>query len=110
MITYNKLVRDKIPEIIAESGKKAETKILSNEEFLLELQKKAKEELSEYLNAKTEQESVEELADLLEIIRSLAVLHGASFDDLEEVRRKKAADRGGFEKKIFLIGVENEED
>lgn len=110
MITYNKLVRDKIPEIIAESGKKAETKILSNEEFLLELQKKAKEELSEYLNAKTEQESVEELADLLEIIRSLAVLNGASFDDLEEVRRKKAADRGGFEKKIFLIGVENEED
>lgn len=109
MPVYNKLVRDHIPEIIMKSGKIANTKILSNEEFIAELRKKAHEELSEYMEASTDKDSIEELADLLEIIHSLAAIHGTTFDELEKVREKKANERGGFDKRIFLIGVNDEE-
>jgi predicted house-cleaning noncanonical NTP pyrophosphatase (MazG superfamily) len=68
MKTYNKLVRDKIPAIIAADGKKLKTRILSDEEHLQALIKKLSEELEEFEEAL----SVEELADLQEIIHALA--------------------------------------
>lgn len=108
MPKYNKLVRDRIPEIIKQSGKTAITKVLNKEEYLAELRKKSEEELQEYLKAKTDEEALEELADLLEIIHSLAKAHGANMDQVEQIRLKKAKDRGGFEEKIFLIEVKNE--
>lgn len=110
MIKYHKLVRDKIPEIIETSGKSSITKILSDEEFKVELKKKAQEELKEYLEATTDLESIEELADLLEIIHSLASTHGTTIEEIEKVRDKKAVERGGFNNKIFLIGVINGKD
>lgn len=108
MPIYKKLVRDRIPEVIAEDGKKFSTRILNNEEYINELKKKSYEELDEYMNADNNEDAIEELSDLLEIIHALAEYHESSFEKVEEVRQKKAEQRGGFKEKIFLIEVEDE--
>jgi predicted house-cleaning noncanonical NTP pyrophosphatase (MazG superfamily) len=105
MPLYNKLVRDKIPAIIEGTGKSFNTRILSEEEYIQELQNKLQEELEEYLNAPDHPNAIEELADMLEIIHALTAIHNLSIEELEQVRVKKAADRGGFKDKIFLIEV-----
>ena len=88
-ISYNKLVRDRIPEIIEASGKRCVCSTLSDEEYLARLDEK--------LN--------EELADLLEVVRAVATARGSSLEEVEAIRRDKAAKRGGFEKKILLTEV-----
>jgi predicted house-cleaning noncanonical NTP pyrophosphatase (MazG superfamily) len=108
MPIYNKLVRDRIPEIIESSGKQFSTRILNDEEYIKELKKKSFEELEEYINTTNNEDAIEELADLLEIIHALAEYHGASLEKVEEVRKKKAEKRGGFKEKIFLVEVEDE--
>lgn len=100
--TYNKLVRDLIPDIIAASGNKCRTRVLSDEEYLKFLDAKLNEELAEY----HEDQNIEELADLLELIHAAAVARGYTLDELETARAEKAKERGGFEKKILLIDVE----
>lgn len=100
-ITYNKLVRDKIPQIIEASGKTCETEVLSDERYLEMLDKKLNEELAEYQQEK----SLEELADLLEVLYAVAVARGYSLKELEQVRAEKKDKRGGFAEKIFLIKV-----
>ena len=100
-IQYNKLVRDFIPEIITSSGKKCTTEILSDREYLRMLDIKLNEELAEY----HESGAVEELADLLEVIYAAASARGYSKDELEQIRLKKAEERGAFEKKILLREV-----
>jgi predicted house-cleaning noncanonical NTP pyrophosphatase (MazG superfamily) len=107
MPTYNKLVRDRIPEIIEANGKKFSTRILSDEEYITELKNKSFEELEEYRDAETREEALEELADLMEIVHAFAKAHGTTLEEIEEIRRKKAEKRGTFEKKIFLIEVED---
>lgn len=107
MPLYNKLVRDRIPEVIKKTGKEFSTKILSEEQYIKELKNKSYEELQEYLNAKNDEHAIEELADLLEIIHALAKCHGASFEKVEKVRLEKAEKRGGFEEKVFLIQVDD---
>ena len=99
--TYNKLVRDLIPEIIEASGKECRTRILSDEEYLKMLDAKLDEELAEY----HKDQNIEELADLLELIYAAATARGYTLDELESVRAEKAKNRGGFEKKVFLIDV-----
>lgn len=101
LITYNKLVRDKIPEIIEASGKKCETQMLNDEAYLEMLNKKLDEELKEY----QESHEAEELADILEVIYALAQARGVSKEQLEEIRNEKAEKRGSFEKKILLKSV-----
>ena len=96
MPIYNKLVRDKIPHIIASSGKECRTRLLDLEEYKQELRTKLQEELDEYLSAACDQEALEELADMLEVIRSLAELHGANDAQLDKLRADKAEVRGGF--------------
>ncbi|OAS85342.1 nucleoside triphosphate pyrophosphohydrolase [Metabacillus litoralis] len=108
MPVYNKLVRGKIPEIIEKSGKKYTTKILSKEEYIKELQVKGFEELKEYVEAKEKESSLEELADVLEIIHALAEYHGSSVNEIEEIRKKRAVEREGFKEKIYLVEVEDE--
>ena len=97
-ITYNKLVRDKIPEMIEESGKACEIEILSDEEYLQMLDKKLDEELAEY----HKDQSIEELADLLEVLYATAKARGYSIEELEHVRVEKQKARGGFDRKILL--------
>ena len=98
---YNKLVRDRIPEIIEASGKNCVTEILSDADYLKMLDAKLDEELAEY----HADQNIEELADLLEVIRACAVARGHSVEELEHVRAEKAAKRGSFEKKILLKEV-----
>jgi predicted house-cleaning noncanonical NTP pyrophosphatase (MazG superfamily) len=107
MPTYNKLVRDYIPQIIENKGKKFSAKVLNNEDYLKYLKEKAYEELDEYCATETDGEAVEELADLLEVIRALSDHHGASIEEVEAIRIEKAVKRGGFQEKVFLIEVED---
>ena len=100
-ITYNKLVRDKIPEIIRSDGKQCTTEILSDDEFLEMVDAKLDEELAEYHKDK----NIEELADLLEVVYAAAAARGYSVEELEKVRADKALKRGAFENKIFLKEV-----
>lgn len=107
MVIHNKLVRDKIPQIIQKAKKKPVTKTLNQEEFIVELRKKSKEELQEYLSAQTNEEAIEELADILEIIHSLAKVHHSTFKEIESRRIQKLEQRGGFDERIFLIKVDD---
>ncbi|GMK46621.1 hypothetical protein PghCCS26_37500 [Paenibacillus glycanilyticus] len=105
MPVYNKLVRDSIPQVIESTGKECRTRILEDDEYTHELRIKLKEESEEYFSAQSPQESLEELADLLEVIRALAATHGFSWEQLEGIREMKAKERGGFQEKIYLIDV-----
>ena len=98
---YNKLVRDRIPETISAAGKICTTEVLSDEDYLRMLDAKLDEELAEYHKDR----NIEELADLLEVLRATAIARGYTLDDLERVRAEKAEKRGGFEKKILLKEV-----
>ena len=95
-----------IPDIIEESGNECRTRILSDDEYLKMLDLKLDEELAEY----HKDQNIEELADLLELIRAAAIARGYTIDELETTRAEKAKKRGGFEKKIFLIDVNEKND
>lgn len=98
---YHKLVRDRIPEIIESDGKICDWETLSDADYLSLLEEKLNEELAEYQQSK----SLEELADLLEVMQAVLKARGWTWDELEQVRAKKAEKRGGFEKKILLKSV-----
>lgn len=100
-IIHNKLVRDRIPEIIEASGKTCVTRILSDEDYLAALDAKLQEELNEYQADK----SMEELADLLEVVMAVTEARGHDFAEVEAIRQAKADKRGGFRERIFLESV-----
>lgn len=102
--TYNKLVRDKIPDIIKENGEVPITRELDLQQYKLALEEKLKEECKEVIDA-CGQERVEELADVLEILRALAKLENSTLENVIAVADQKSAKRGGFKKKIFLEKV-----
>ena len=102
---YHKLVRDRIPEIIRESGKNCTISVLEMADYITMLDAKLNEELLEYQESK----SMEELADLLEVIRAAAAARGSSIEEVERIRKEKAAKRGGFEKRILLLEVRENE-
>lgn len=107
MKIYNKLVRDKIPEIIAcDNGKTCVTRIMENDEYLETLNTKMQEELKEYL----ESGEVEELADLEEVLRAILDIKGVSYEEFEKIRNTKVDKRGAFKKKIFLESVSEKND
>ena len=105
MQTYHKLVRDRIPEIIEADGKTCVYATLSNEDYIALLDQKLNEELAEYQESK----SLEELADLLEVMQAVVKARGWTLEELEQVRADKADKRGGFEKKILLKEVREKE-
>ncbi|MGH0943941.1 nucleoside triphosphate pyrophosphohydrolase [Bacillus mycoides] len=105
MPTYNKLIRDKIPQIIKANGKTPTTRILNEGEYIEELCKKTQEELTEYLEAKTKPDKLEELSDLLELINALAEHEGTTLEEINNIRKKKAEERVGFSDRVFLIKV-----
>ena len=101
MKVYNKLVRDKIPEIINADNKKAITSILNDEEYIIALNNKLQEEMKEYL----EDNNVEELADIVEVIYGILNYKNISIEKFENIRKVKVEKRGAFEKRIFLKKV-----
>lgn len=101
---YNKLVRDRIPEIIEKSGMRPVIETLSDEAYKKYLNEKLGEEMQEYL----ESDSVDELADLVEVIYALLNYKGIGINDFEDLRKKKAAERGAFERRLLLKEVVEE--
>lgn len=106
----SKLVRDNIPEILAGKNIKIEQKILEdNEEYLEALKAKLIEESKELSQAKTQEEVVEELADILEVYSNILKAYNLSHPEVEQIALKKNQEKGGFSKKIFVSGFELEE-
>lgn len=101
MKQYDKLVRDKIPQIIMESGKECEVEISPKEERAELLEKKLMEEVNEYL----EDKNLEELADIMEVLFGLADNLGYSEEDIIKKREEKKEERGGFKEGIVLKSV-----
>lgn len=98
---YHKLVRDRIPEIIENQGKTCVTEVLSQAEYLEMLDLKLNEELAEYQESK----SLEELADLLEVMAAVVKARGYTWQQLTEIRDEKRQKRGAFENRILLKEV-----
>lgn len=101
---YNKLVRDKIPEIIESKGENPITSILSDDKYKEELEKKLYEEYLEAIESNG-RDRIEELADMIEIIKALAKLENSSLEEVIEVSKEKVKKRGSFDKKIYLERV-----
>lgn len=102
---YNKLVRDNIPQIIENKGSKPIIRILDEEDYKIELEKKLYEEYQEVVGAQTSEDRIEELADMIEVISSLANIENKTLDDVVECAKVKKLKRGGFDKKIYLESV-----
>lgn len=103
---YKKLVRDRIPQIIAEQGGVCQTRILSEEEYRVSLEAKLDEEVAEYHR----DQNLQELADILEVLFALAAANGYNREDLMSAYEDKHMERGGFEKRIFLISSHHAEE
>ena len=102
---YNKLVRDKIIEIIEAAGKKVTYKTLNDLEYKEELEFKLLEEYNEVTLAKTKEEKLEELADMYEVIKAMAEYEKASINDVIALAEAKEKAKGSFKKRIFLERV-----
>jgi len=98
MEKYNKLVRDKIPDLIAGKGESTETHVADDVEFEEKLHAKLREEVEEFLQS----ESIEELADIFEVTDAIMELHGFDAGEVKGVQEKKRNERGGFKKRIIL--------
>jgi len=95
---YNKLVRDRIPELIKKKGKTASTHIANNKEYWEKLKIKLREEVDEFLG----DNSLEEMADILEVIDSIKEIKNFNEEELQSLKLKKLQERGGFKSRIIL--------
>ena len=103
--TYTKLVRDKIPENIdSEPGRKSKYRILDDKEYLTELNKKVIEEANEFI----EENSIEELGDLMEVINAIMKLKGYKMEEVYKIMKVKEEKKGAFYNKIYLEYVDEE--
>ncbi len=98
MKKFNKLVRDKIPEILLKDHALPVTRILNDDEYISELNTKLKKEIDKYF----ETQNIEEMIDILEVIRAILEFNNISYQDLEDKRIKKAQKRGTFKNRIYL--------
>ena len=107
MPVYNKLIRDRILEIIKANGQSYNARTLAPEEQLIEIKKKLFEEVKEFEETSYTADALEEMADILELLHAALKVYGKSFEELEAVRVKKKEMRGGFDKGLYLIDVED---
>ena len=98
---YNKLVRDKIPDIIRKEGREPVTRTLNDEEFIAALDAKLQEEVAEYL----EDPSMEEIADILEVLEAIVAMRKYPQAELRRAKNKKALVRGTLHDRVFLEKV-----
>ena len=99
--TYNKLVRDNIPDIIRSGGDSCEITVLNDVEFVKHLDMKLNEEVAEYQESK----SAEEIADILEVLMAIAEARGYTWQEIMKIQLLKRSERGGFKKKFLLKSV-----
>lgn len=99
---YNKLVRDKIPEIIKQKGEIPFTHISNDEEYEKKLKEKLKEEVDEFIKDSSE----EEMSDILEVIDAINELKGWDMKNIVDIKNKKRDNRGGFKSKIILDKID----
>jgi len=102
-IMYNKLIRDRIPEITKADGWISETRVLNKKEFIFELRKKILEEAKELNEGRGHDNLVEELVDIQEIIDAILKAKNVKFSEFRKIQTKKRQKRGGFKKRLFLI-------
>ena len=95
---YNKLVRDRIPEIIGKNGHNFKAHVAKDKEYELKLKEKLLEEFNEFV----ENPSAEELADILEVLDHIRKFHNIELGKVKMIKEEKFNDRGGFNKKIVL--------
>lgn len=100
-----KLVRDKIPEIIENSGKEPIIRVLDDNEYKEELLNKLYEEYNEVIETKTKEETLEECSDVLEVLIALLEYNGYTLEDLLKCRDEKKEKRGAFQKRLYLVKV-----
>lgn len=101
IIKYDKLIRDKIPEIIERRGKESKTRIAETEEYQQKLREKLEEKVYEFLSA-DEKDKIEEIADILEVLYAICDSKGISREEIEKIRVRKVEERGGFKQRIIL--------
>ncbi|MEZ7890506.1 MAG: nucleoside triphosphate pyrophosphohydrolase [Candidatus Wallbacteria bacterium] len=102
MPVYNKIVRDKIPDIIRNEKRNCNIKILSDKDAVNLLSQKILEEADEFLK----EPSKEEMADIFEILHSIIKKYNWTYDEIEKIRINKANKNGSFDKNIFLIDTD----
>lgn len=102
MKTYNKLIRDNIPDIIKRANQNPITRVLNEKEFELELNKKLQEELNEYIQSG----DIMELVDIGEVMHAILKLKNVSIEEYQRLRKEKLEEKGAFDKRIFLEAVE----
>ena len=95
---YNKLVRDKIPEIIKKKGEECKTRIAGDGEYWQKLKEKLQEEIEEF----QKDESIEEIADILEVLEAICDYKKFDKEEVDRTKTKKAEERGKFKERIIL--------
>lgn len=106
MEKFNKLVRDKIPEIIEAGGEKAVTRTLDGEEYIKALEQKLAEEVEEVRSAEDDTERKKEIADVYEVLEAVVRAYNYAAEEIARIKEERRAKRGGFEKRIMLEGKE----
>lgn len=107
MPVYNKLIRDKVLDLLIEEKLEYTSKVLDDTEYEMAIKAKFHEEINEFEKAETPEDIVSELADILELIHAAVKLQNTSFEELDVIRLRKKEERGSFEKKLFLIEVKD---
>lgn len=100
-VAYNKLVRDQIPAIIIAAGSQPSARVLDHASYQSALRAKLLEEAQEAQTAPGEQ-LIAELADVLEVLQALVKAYDMSWEDIEREAERKHAERGGFDRRLFL--------
>lgn len=106
---YNKLIRDKIPEVIKSKGHVPKFSVMSESDFREALKIKMAEEAKELTEAKTKGDILNELSDIQELVLAIAKNYDISMDEVEEKRKKKSQERGGFKKRFLLEYVDEQQ-
>jgi predicted house-cleaning noncanonical NTP pyrophosphatase (MazG superfamily) len=106
VLKYNKLIRDRIPEIIKADGWKPKIRVLKNSEFFNAVKKKLQEEAGELMKAKSKKEILNEIIDIQELLDVLIHEIGVTKKQSKKMQDRKKKERGGFKKRVFLISEE----